>query len=246
MGEGVLMLSNKIEITEEIRTIIKNKREEKKIPARDLSMKYLGKSQGYISSLENGRVKFLKRNDIIKIFEILYNINEELASTKIINIVNSSKKSDINLSKDVNFEKTLKPLNDSNIQSYETIEDPINQETGGNLVDNLKLGFETVYKKRPDFTISTLKRFVVSFHFDLAFMMVILRTPYFALEELNHDERQSFLNEFSEIFKKYAILSKEHRDEQKKNDKLQSADDESDEEETQDFHTDSDSNDNKS
>lgn len=143
----------------------------------------------------------------------------------------------------MDLKDNLKLPHSEKMETYDTIEDPTEEITLEELIDNIKLGFETVYKKKPDFTISTLKRFVVSFHFDLAFMMVILRTPYFALEGLDHDERQDFLNELSDIFKKYAILSKEHLDKQKENSNLDAKNDESfsNTEESHEFNTDSDS-----
>jgi hypothetical protein len=246
-GEGIHMLPDKIKITKEICSIIKNKREEIGISARDLSMKHLGKSQGFISSLENCRVKYLKRKDILKLFEVLYTTDENTAMQKIQSIINSQ--NEINpdkLSETISLKNTSKALNETNVDgTYDTIEDPTEEITLEKLVDNIKLGFETIYKKKPDFTISTLKRFVVSLHFDFAFMMVILRTPYFALEGLDHDERQKFLNELSDIFKKYALLSKAHMDEQKKDETPEAENNSSsaDAVESQDFNTDSDDSD---
>lgn len=240
------MLPDKINMTNSLRYLIKTKRNERKITGTELS-KIIGQKSSYISAVENGRIKSLSLSNLKNIIIFLYEcddiqaksiIKESLQNT---NNINSVLKDNM----DLDLKSSLKSSHPNDIGTYDTIEDPTEQFTLEELIDNIKLGFETVYKKKPDFTISTLKRFVVSFHFDLAFMMVILRTPYFALEGLDHDERQKFLNELSDIFKKYAILSKEHMDEQKRNktDALEDNSSSASTEGSQDFNTDSDDSD---
>lgn len=211
------MLPDKIDMTNSLRYLIKTKRKEKQVTGAELS-KVINQKASYISAVENGRIKSLTLNNLKNIVIFLYECDDTQAKSMIeeslrnTNNINSALNNNMN----IDLKSSLKVSHLNDIGSYDTIEDPTEEITLEELVDNIKLGFETVYKKKPDFTISTLKRFVVSFHFDLAFMMVILRTPYFALEGLDHDERQKFLNELSDIFKKYALLSKAHMDEQKK------------------------------
>lgn len=240
------MLSDKIDMTNSLRYLIKNKRKEKKITGAELS-KAINQKSSYISAVENGRIKSLTLNNLKNIIMFLFECDKTQAESMIeeslqnTNNINSAIKDNISL--DLGNSIGISHLND--IGTYDTIEDPTEKITLEKLVDNIKSGFQTVYKKNPDFTMSTLKRFVVSFHFDLAFMMVILRTPYFVLEGLDHDERQKFLNELSDIFKKYAILSKEHMDERKKNKTDKSEDNSSTAgtEDSQDFNADSDDSD---
>lgn len=237
------MLPNKIEITKTLRQLIKNRRNEKQVTGAELS-KIINQKASYISAVENGRIKNLTLNSLITIVKFLFECDDTEAQS----IIEKSLQSSNNISSvlkenlDMNLKDSLKLPHSEKIETYDTIEDPTEEITLEELIDNIKAGFETVYKKRPDFAISTLKRFVVSFHFDLAFMMVILRTPYFALEGLDHDERQKFLNELSDIFKKYALLSKAHMDEQKKDETPEAEKNSSsaDTVESQDFSTDSD------
>ncbi|WP_294185274.1 helix-turn-helix transcriptional regulator [uncultured Clostridium sp.] len=230
------MITNKIGLTRSLRLLIKNKRNEKKITGAELS-NVINQKASYISALENGRIKSLSSENLITLIKFLFDCDSMEAQAIIEKNLQSSNKIDTVLKKELGLDSknSISNLKSPNkIETYDTIEDPTAQITLDELVDNIKSGFEIVYKKRPDFTISTLKRFVLSLHYDIAFMMVILRTPYFVLEGLDHDERQKFLNELSDIFKKYALLSKAHMDEQKTDETPETNDDE----EAQVFNTD--------
>lgn len=241
------MITNKIGITRSLRLLIKNKRNERKITGAELS-NVISQKASYISAVENGRIKNLSLNNLITVIKFLFECDEMEAQAIIEKNLQNNSKIDTVLKKELNLDSrnNIPDLQCSDksdkMETYDTIEDPTTQITLNELIDSIKSGFETVYKKKPDFTISTLKRFVVSLHFDFAFMMVILRTPYFVLEGLDHDERQKFLNELSDIFKKYALLSKAHLDEQKKDEAPEVENNSSlaDTKESQGFNTDSD------
>lgn len=207
------MLPDKIEITDKLRSIIQKRRHDLRISTKDLSMKHLGRSASYISALENGRLKSLRKNELLKIFEVLFNLDENSAAKKIESILAANENIDIKLSSNA----SNKNFSQDNIKKYQTVENHTDDKTLDGLMENMKEGFKTIQKVDPEFTISTLKRLVTSMHFDLGFMMALFHIPFFALEGLSHDERQQFLNDLSDIFKKYAVISKEHSDQQKEN-----------------------------
>lgn len=219
------MLPKKVEITNNLCTIIYNKRTDVNISGKELSKK-LGRSISYISLLENGRIKYLKRNEIIKIFQILYKIDEETAEQNIEKILlisskenNTSIPNDNNVDADIDTtiaDKTIdKPFQADNVKDYSILGNSRSNEMVTKCFRNIESGFEVAYDKWPEKTISILRNLVASMHFDLGFMLAIFSTPFFALEGLSHDERQQFLNEVSDIFKKYTVVSKKHLDQQK-------------------------------
>lgn len=211
------MLPKKVEITNNLCTIIYNKRTDVNISGKELSKK-LGRSISYISLLENGRIKYLKRNEIIKIFQILYKIDEETAEQNIEKILLISSK-DNNVDADIDTtiaDKTIdKPFQADNVKDYSILGNSRSNKMVTKCFRNIESGFEVEYDKWPEKTISILRNLVASMHFDLGFMLAIFSTPFFALEGLSHDERQQFLNEVSDIFKKYTVVSKKHLDQQK-------------------------------
>lgn len=217
------MITNKIGITRSLRLLIKNKRNERKITGAELS-NIINQKASYISALENGRIKNLSSENLIILIKFLFDCDDTNAKSI---LENNLQKSDhinpmLENNLDLNLKNDLKKSHSDNIKTYKPIEDHTEDITVDDLMDNIKEGFKIFYKKDPDFTMSTLKRFTASFHFDIGFMMVILRTPYFALKGLDHDKRQGFLNDLSDIFNKYAVQSKEKLDEQDKNIKSES------------------------
>lgn len=221
------MLPDKIEITESFREYFKSERKKLRVSAPDLSLS-LGRSQSYISALEHGRINAVKKNNLVSIFEKMYKVGSAEAERKLEDTIISQQND-----------------NNSKLQNYKTIDDSSSRNTRDKLIDDIKSGFEAAYKHNPDFTISTLKRFATSLHFDLGFMLTILRVPYFAFEGLDHDERQNFLNELADTFNKYAELSKKHLDEKKEDETPASQDTTtfSNNEEPHDFNADPESSD---
>ena len=217
------MLPNKIKTTTKIRSMIAIKRKEKELSGADLSSK-LNLTSSYISSIENNHIKSISKENLIHIIKILYDVDEDKAikiiedSLQNMTDINSTLKNDLDLA----TKHSLTISHPDKIKTYDTIEDHTERITIDDLMDNIKEGFKIFFKKDPEFTMSTLKRFTASFHFDIGFMMVILRTPYFAFKGLDHEERQKFLNDLSDIFNKYAVQSKEKLDEQDKNIKSES------------------------
>ena len=213
------MISDKIRTTSNIRAMIAIKRKEKGLSGSDLSS-MLHLTSSYISSIENNHIKSISKANFVQIVKILYDVSEDDAVKIIENSLKNPIKIDPTLNNDVAMPQQI--LNSDEIKTYKTIENHADESTIDDLIENIKKGFKVFYKHNPDFTISTLKRFTASFHFDIGFMMVILRTPFFAFKGLGHDERQAFLDELSKSFNKFALESKEHLEQQNKNINLES------------------------
>ncbi|MCH4239843.1 MAG: hypothetical protein LKF71_06215 [Oscillospiraceae bacterium] len=241
------MLPVKITIDENIRKLIRTKRKALGISGTTLSQ-LIDQKSSYISAVENGRIKKMSLEALKNIIEKLFDCDDIKAENIIKkNIIDSDTISttNINLKESVDLDTSNNQFSQDNIKKYNTVETPTNTEALDDLIQNMKVGFETIQKVDAEFTVSTLKYLVTSMHFDLGFMMALFHIPYFALKGLDHDGRQQFLNDVSDIFKKYAILSKEHMDERKKNedDKSKVNSSTSGTEDPQDFNTDSDDSD---
>lgn len=206
------MLPIKITMNENIRELIKTKRNELGMSGATLSQ-LINQKSSYISAVENGRIKKMSLESLENIVKKLFGcdnddaeniIKKYLTNSETINVPN------MNLEKDVNLNTTNKNFSQDKITKYKTVENSTKDITLDDLIKNMKLGFETVQKVDSKFTISTLERLVTSMHFDLGFMMALFHIPYFALKGLTHEERQKFLDDVSDIFKKYVAVSEEH------------------------------------
>ena len=76
------LMKPKITLTDELIFHISKVRTKKKINARLLS-KDVGKPDGYISSIETGKVKTIASKTLIKIFELLHNESEKESIVRI-------------------------------------------------------------------------------------------------------------------------------------------------------------------
>ncbi len=223
------MLPAKIQTTNTLRQEISKQRINKNITLSELANS-INKTVSYLSAIEKGRVKSISSKDLIIIIKQLFDLSDNESESKIENLL-SEPINKINSASSEEFRhKSLesKNLEGSLIFDYDIVEDSKNDEEFNKLFDSFKKGLLLVFDKNSDLAVTSLKRLVASMHFDLGFMMAIMRIPFFALNNLSHQERQKFLNEISESFKKYAIIAQKHINTKKENIQENTKDDFSD------------------
>lgn len=219
----------KIVMSDDLRNLIRTKRKKLGMSGVTLSQ-LINQKSSYIAAIENGRIRKMSLESLKQVIKILFSCDDSEAEAII--KMHISKENNIHFAKhtndnNINVDTSSQEFANQNIKKYKTGEDHIDTVTLDDLVKNMKIGFETMQKHDSEFVVSTLKRLVTSMHFDLGFMMALFHIPYFVLNGLTHEERQKFLNDVSDIFKKYAIISEEHI-ESKKNKESAAEDDTSD------------------
>ncbi|HBC31641.1 MAG TPA: hypothetical protein DC024_10425 [Clostridiales bacterium] len=209
------MLPEKILMNSNIRQTIKNARISKDITLTKLANS-INKTTSYLSALEKGRIKSISKKDLITILKQLFDLNsDEKAESKINEIITLD-----NPSSDV-IADNAQQVNlfdfDSNhpIQKYNPFQKK-DIKTQINFVSEIfKKILETVYQDDPETVVDILRILPQNFMYDTGFILAILEAPFFAFKKLNHDERQAYLNEFADLFNKYALLAKNRDDNSK-------------------------------
>ena len=216
------MLPQTIKITAPIRDLIISKRHEKKLTGIELS-KSINQTNSYISALENSRIKNLPSNTLVKIFSILFDIDATKAESQIEDLISNRIRFETP-SKDTDNISTESVLQETEFNHYKVFEDNTNNTKIENLIHLFDKVFHFLQEKDPKAVDILLKAFPRNIKFDLGFMIAIWEAPFFGFEALNHEERQKFLIEFAELFKRYALMSKSK---EASNETEESSDDES-------------------
>lgn len=227
------MLSSKIEVSDELRSLIKKQRERKNLKANEISSNYLGKkSSGFLSAIENGHAKYLKKEDLVTIFKVLYDFSDDEAELKTENMLSSiahtpqkNVDEDI-LTDEIDISDDMDILENTPLTNYKTIDGNKSEEEFQKILKSLNKGLSVIFNNDSKKAITSLKVFLASMHFDLGFMVAIMKIPFFMLKNLNHNERQEFLNEIAESFNKYMMIS-ESNSVASKEDKEENSDDDS-------------------
>lgn len=213
------MLSPKVTLTDELIHHIQETRMGNIIGAAVLSEK-IGKPSGYISALENKRIKTIASSLLIKIFLVLHdNLSEDEVIAKIEAIINVPKTIDKQSSDNVAID-----IDDEDIEEhgenespkknkkYNLMEDYNNPDLIKGILNEISKRFSSSYKNNPKDTVYILSTFLSSMRFDTGFVMAMLSLPYFGLNNLTHDERQNAFDDIQEVFKKHLELAESKED----------------------------------
>ena len=218
------MLPQTIRITDSIRNLIISKRREKKLTGIELS-KAIDQTTSYISALENSRIKNVPSTTLIKIFSILLNIDTAKAESQIEDLISNRIRFETPSNSAENITNNV--LKKSSITHYKTFEDNTSNAEIDDLTNLLKKMFyflSDADSKEANILLKVLPR---NMEFDLGFMVAIWQAPFFGFKPLSHEERQNFLLEFAELFKKYAMIAKSKNFNDNKNESEKSSDHES-------------------
>ncbi len=216
------MLEKKIHVTDTLREVLRNKRIEKKISGSELSQQ-INQTESYISALENKRIKHIPNSTLIAIVKLLFNLNsDDEVETKINELLTMKSSTDAieNNIDDEQIDSDLKnKLSQPKIIKYNTFKEKNIETQINDFAELFKRVLTSIYKEDSEIVFRILKIFPRNFAFDIGFMCAILEAPFFAFKKLNHDERQAYLNEFADLFNKYALLAKSKKEDSEDNDK---------------------------
>jgi len=176
------MLKPKVKMTENIRIKIQKERMNKGISGIDLS-KQIGKSEGWASLVENGRILTIKSIDLIKVFKILLDRTEEEIEQIISDLLNESKdKTEF----DMSFYDEL----------YKIDEKDFNKE-----MSTSKELFKIAFDKKNEYTIEQLKKFNNNIDTDIGFMLYLIGLPFHKLDTIPVDDKLKILKQIEQIVK---------------------------------------------
>lgn len=184
------MLKSKIKITSTIRDIIQELRLKSGKTGVELST-YLGKSEGWCSLVENGRISTIKHKDAIKMFAVLLNASEDEAEKYIVNLI-TEEAADENSSN-----KKEKFLYEN---EYDTSEE---DELFEKILENINEGFKFAYGKQKKRTFVYLDTLMHNMHFDLGLMLGITSLPFHELEDVDFKIKKKLFSEIEKIVDKF-------------------------------------------
>lgn len=197
------MLKHKVTLTTSISNRIAELRKEKGLKSAILA-KDIGKSSGWVSLLENGKLNTVLSKDLIDLFAYLLSVSNDEAEQYIEDLVNKDP------------ENTNENLNNDGGENYQVKEYSIsiNDSEYNKLLKDIQKGFKIIFEntKNKENVFRNIKRFRNNMHFDLSFMVALVGIPFFVLKKVPFKERESLLNEIAELFSKYAEKYKDAED----------------------------------
>lgn len=148
----------------------------------------IGKSEGWISLLENERMKTISSKDLIHIFKILKSLNDEEAEKYVLDFLNEAKES-------IKQDKTI---------VYYDENDKLQTEENFKIITNQILDFfNIVFNDNKEYAFHTLGRFMENLQSDLGFMFGIISIPFNELEDVDIKVKKKLYAEMGNVVKKY-------------------------------------------
>lgn len=197
------MLKHKITLTTSISNRVAELRKEKGDKSAKLA-KDIGKSSGWVSLLENGKLNTVLSKDLIVLFAYLLSISNDEAEKYIENLITNDS------------ESTKEHENNDSGENYKVREYnvSINESEYNKLLKDIQKGLKIIFDKtnNKEYVFRNIKRFRNNMHFDLSFMVALNGIPFFALKKVPIKEREALLNEIAELFSKYAEKYKDAED----------------------------------
>ncbi|WP_019850653.1 helix-turn-helix transcriptional regulator [Desulfitobacterium sp. PCE1] len=190
---------NELAITDHIRNVIKNERKKNKIIGTKLG-KEIGKSESYISHIENGNIKTIDYEDLKAIFQYILKIDQQQLSDYLEELISNSVKSDF---KKTPLHSSLKEARPNSLE-YNIYDSAIMEEDFKKILDKIIEGFIVVYQGQQDYTYSSLHSFLKNLRdFDFGFMLGIIRLPFYEMKKLDLSSKQLLFNEISDFVEEY-------------------------------------------
>ena len=192
------MNNKSIPLNDKLLEKIKIERVKKGWNKTELSSK-VNKANNYISLIENGTIQNIKIEDLKKLLNIFYGFNNEQSEEFILNLSkdDGSVKPQDDLENQIDSDKQKKE-----IIYYDEEDQSISRINFDKLLDSITKGFNLVYDDNPKFAFSCTGEFMRNLHFDIGFMLALIRIPFYELKETDKEVRQKLYNEISDIVKK--------------------------------------------
>lgn len=195
------MLNDKLILTNELKNYIRDTRIERNIKLTDLAKKSASTEYSHdvawYSQIEGERTKSIKRKEIIFLFTMLLNVNEDEAEKHIENFLNPSENPKLDQKKISLFDISDEQNNeDLVIKQYNNCIDRI--------IEGYKLLFEHVSNKSDALSLVThiLQNMYSK---DLGYILSIFSLPWHLLESLPHDHKNKLIKDFIRIIKDNGI-----------------------------------------
>lgn len=224
------MFPARIQITVDIRNEIQNQRINKGLSLEQLA-KPIGKTVSYMSAVENGRIKSMSSKDLIRVFEILFSIDEEESKQRILSFETfNNGKPNIDNSESQSSE-TIIEVPDK-INTYSTIKRTFDATRIDSLTETINAILKKVQKNEPQLIEEILTTTPHNLQFDVGFMLAIWQFPFFLLEELDYQEKQKFLVKLANLLNEHtsaniSLLSKKEQNDSSNNTNSTNNDDQS-------------------
>lgn len=182
------MIPDKVELTRGIKSIIVGSRKDTGLSSYDFSEK-IGKSKYWFANLENGKSKYVTKDDLFSIIRLAKNINDEEIENLIQNIIDEST---INTDQQIEF---IAPSSEEK-RDY--------TEEFNKVVDNIVAGFNIIYKNVDDkeYTIELLKRLNKNMHSNLGYSLSIFSLPWCHFSNLDKDKKLEIIDDIFEMINK--------------------------------------------
>ena len=201
------MLNSRVPLTDKLVCHIQDIRTGNVIGAAKLT-EMIGKPPGYISALENRRIKSISAPLLMKIFRVLHdNLSDEQIVEKIESIINVPKAEDASVGDSMTKDRVgiegVDYLPDEYYASPHLIE---------NNLEVIASAIREYHKQHPKDAVINSTTLSISLKHDAKLMMQLLKYPYFLLGTLTTDERLDFINDISQVFCKYWAIAKDKKD----------------------------------
>ncbi len=181
-----MIMEKKIKVSPEIKKLIIKERNNKNLSGIELS-KAMGKSDAWISSLENGRTKTITSTDLIAIIKLLLNISEEDA--------------DIYIQQEL--EKLRKEKEEKKVDQYTIEKNFVNKTEFNKITKNIIEGFDLAFENVPEYTFKSIAALRKNLHSDIGFTLGFLSIPLYLFEDIDTELKQKLFNEIGDIINKY-------------------------------------------
>ena len=182
------MLKPKIRVTKLIITKIQEDRQKIGKSGIELSAE-IGKSEGWLSLLENGRIQNITSKDLMNIFKFLHSFTDEEAEQYIEDFMNETKDS---LKKKVAIYRYDEENKSSTEDGYKK------------MIEHIITVFDIIYDKNPEYAFDSIGQFMENLQFDTGFTLALNKIPFDIFEDTDHKIRQQLFDEIGEVVKKYA------------------------------------------
>jgi hypothetical protein len=206
--EVLLVLNQKLPLTNELIALIQKRRFSNTLKAADLSLN-IGKPAGFISAAENKRIKTIALPLLIRIFQAIdNNRTEEEIVAEVEDVLAISQETHNSQSTDSTSEDDNEDFEYEKKNEYCIKDDFDNPYLRDILIQNLSEFFKAYYEVKQMEAADLFATLFGALKFDVNLMRQLIRLPYYKLKPLSKEERKTFLKEMYAVFEKHLDIAK--------------------------------------
>lgn len=192
------MAREKINITDKLRTNIIELRKERSISAYDLS-ESSGHSKYWLSNIESGKTQKIAKDDLISLYKVLYNTDEEEASEYIERIINQQ----VGTDRKPWYELVKINEDFEDLYSEDDLDLALEELLDQKLCDLIRSKFADMSVEKKQAALSALSNLYASFYLSPELAFPLINIPVFGIDQDNEAEYSSTLNEIMSTSAKY-------------------------------------------